>query len=104
MARKRRIIVSIATSADGFIARSDGSVDWLDRPAPALAGRVPGFAAPVGMPISESITESGSGTRKSAFRPHFFDPRRFLAHAYDLLETTEIVPIERWKTVHAGVE
>ena len=34
MARKRRIIVSVATSADGFIARSDGSVDWLDRPAP----------------------------------------------------------------------
>ena len=34
MVRKRRIIVSVATSADGFIARSDGSVDWLDRPAP----------------------------------------------------------------------
>jgi dihydrofolate reductase len=27
----RRIIVSVATSADGFIARKDGSVDWLDR-------------------------------------------------------------------------
>jgi dihydrofolate reductase len=34
MARKRRIIVYIATSADGFIARPDGSVDWLDRPRP----------------------------------------------------------------------
>jgi dihydrofolate reductase len=34
MARKRKIIVSIATSADGFIARPDGSVDWLDRPRP----------------------------------------------------------------------
>jgi dihydrofolate reductase len=34
MARKRKIIVHIATSADGFIARSDGSVDWLDRPSP----------------------------------------------------------------------
>jgi dihydrofolate reductase len=34
MARKRKIIVSIATSADGFIARADGSVDWLDRPLP----------------------------------------------------------------------
>jgi dihydrofolate reductase len=30
--RRRRIIVSVATSADGFIARKDGSVDWLDRP------------------------------------------------------------------------
>ncbi len=34
MARKRRIIVYIATSADGFIARTDGAVDWLDRPRP----------------------------------------------------------------------
>ena len=31
----RKIIVYIATSADGFIARKDGSVDWLDRPRPA---------------------------------------------------------------------
>lgn len=28
----RKIIVHIAASADGFIARADGSVDWLDRP------------------------------------------------------------------------
>lgn len=31
---KRKIIVSIATSADGFIARKDGAVDWLNRPRP----------------------------------------------------------------------
>jgi dihydrofolate reductase len=34
MTLKRKIIVSIATSTDGFIARPDGSVDWLDRPRP----------------------------------------------------------------------
>jgi dihydrofolate reductase len=34
MPRKRRFIVYVATSADGFIARPDGSVDWLDRPTP----------------------------------------------------------------------
>jgi dihydrofolate reductase len=34
MVRKRTIIVYTATSADGFIARPDGSVDWLDRPRP----------------------------------------------------------------------
>jgi dihydrofolate reductase len=34
MVRKRKIIVYIAASADGFIARPDGSVDWLDRPRP----------------------------------------------------------------------
>lgn len=32
MARpKRKIIVSIATSADGYIARPDGNVDWLNQ-------------------------------------------------------------------------
>ncbi len=30
----RKIIVYIATSADGFIARKDGAVDWLERPRP----------------------------------------------------------------------
>src|SRR5258708_3538691 len=34
MVRKRKIIVYISTSADGFIARADGSFDWLDRPRP----------------------------------------------------------------------
>jgi dihydrofolate reductase len=29
----RKIIVYIATSADGYIARADGDVEWLDRPA-----------------------------------------------------------------------
>ena len=31
---KRKIIASLAISADGFIARKDGGVDWLDRPRP----------------------------------------------------------------------
>ena len=31
----RKMVVYIATSADGFIARPDGSVDWLNRPRTA---------------------------------------------------------------------
>jgi dihydrofolate reductase len=32
---QRKIIVNVATSADGYVARSDGSLDWLtNRPAP----------------------------------------------------------------------
>ena len=31
----RKIIVYIAASADGYIARRDGGVDWLDRPRTA---------------------------------------------------------------------
>ena len=29
--RRRKIIVNIATSADGYIARTDGNLDWLTR-------------------------------------------------------------------------
>jgi dihydrofolate reductase len=32
---ERKIIVSVATSADGFIARPDGGIDWLNRPRTA---------------------------------------------------------------------
>jgi hypothetical protein len=33
--RQRTIIVNIATSADGYVARPDGDLDWLtERPAP----------------------------------------------------------------------
>jgi dihydrofolate reductase len=32
---QRQIIVNIATSADGYVARPDGNLDWLtERPAP----------------------------------------------------------------------
>ena len=34
MKKLRKVIVYIATSADGFIARADGAVEWLDRPRP----------------------------------------------------------------------
>jgi dihydrofolate reductase len=34
MKKKRKIVVYIATSADGYIARPDGDVGWLDRPQP----------------------------------------------------------------------
>ena len=32
MKRRRKVIVEIATNADGYIARLDGDVSWLDRP------------------------------------------------------------------------
>ena len=35
MTKRRKVIVHIATSADGYIARSDGDLEWLtSRPAP----------------------------------------------------------------------
>jgi dihydrofolate reductase len=42
---ERKIIVNIATSADGYIARSDGNVDWLTRrPAPKGFYGLPKFS------------------------------------------------------------
>jgi len=34
MTARRKIIVLIATSADGYICRPDGGVEWLERPRP----------------------------------------------------------------------
>jgi len=34
MKKHRKVIVEIAISADGYIARPDGDVSWLDRPRP----------------------------------------------------------------------
>jgi dihydrofolate reductase len=43
MKNPRKIIVYIATSADGFIARPDGDVAWLDRPRPKGHYGMPAF-------------------------------------------------------------
>ena len=44
MTQNRKIIVHIATSADGYIARPDGSLDWLtSRPAPKGLYGMPKF-------------------------------------------------------------
>lgn len=34
MKKRRKVVVYISTSADGYIARPDGDVDWLSRPRP----------------------------------------------------------------------
>src|SRR6185295_4486647 len=48
MTHKRKIIVHIATSADGYIARPDGNLDWLTRrPAPKGFYGLPAFTRTV---------------------------------------------------------
>ena len=48
MPQTRKIIVHIATSADGYIARSDGTLDWLTRrPAPKGFYGMPQFVRSV---------------------------------------------------------
>lgn len=43
----RKIIAYLATSADGFIARPNGDVAWLDRPRPPDEYGMPGFLGSV---------------------------------------------------------
>src|SRR5215475_5594902 len=40
----RKIIVYISTSADGYIARPDGNVEWLNRPMPKDGYGINAFA------------------------------------------------------------
>ena len=57
MPKTRKIIVHIATSADGYIARPDGNLDWLtDRPAPK------GF---YGLPVFERTVDAKVLGRKT---------------------------------------
>ncbi len=48
MTQKRKIIANLATSADGYIARPDGNLDWLTkRPAPKGFYGMPQFTRSV---------------------------------------------------------
>jgi dihydrofolate reductase len=77
---KRKIIVNIATSADGFIARSDGGIDWLTgRRAPKGFYGLPKFARSVDAKILGRRTFDISvqmGTRFGKDDTHYVFSRR----------------------------
>ena len=69
MTQTRKIIVHIATSADGWIARRDGSLDWLtERPAPAGFYGLPDFARTVDAKILGRATFDHSLRMGAHFR------------------------------------
>ena len=72
---RRKIIVHIATSADGYIARKDGNIDWLtNRPAPKGFYGMPKFTRTVDAKILGRKTFDLSvklGARFSANDPHY---------------------------------
>ncbi len=62
---KRKIIVHIATSTDGYIARPDGNVDWLtNRPAPKgfYGSNKPGVARAVGKYLAIALILAATAT------------------------------------------
>ena len=77
---KRKIIVHIATSADGYIARRDGELDWLtDRPAPKGFYGLPEFERSIDAKILGRKTFDLSvklGARFSGDTKHYVFSRR----------------------------
>src|SRR5215216_1810674 len=52
----RKIIAYLATSADGFIARPDGDVGWLERPRPSDEYGMPAFLRSVDTVVMGRVT------------------------------------------------
>jgi len=77
---KRRIIVNIATSADGYVARTDGNLDWLTRrPAPKGFYGLPRFSRSIDAKILGRKTFDLSVTLGATFRSddvHYVFSRR----------------------------
>ena len=77
---KRKIIVNIATSADGYVARADGDLDWLTRrPAPKGFYGLPKFSRSVDAKILGRKTFDLSvkmGASFSADNVHYVFSRR----------------------------
>ena len=77
---QRKIIVNIATSADGYVARPDGNLDWLtERPAPKGFYGLPEFERSIDAKILGRKTFDRSlqmGARFSAGAVHYVFSRR----------------------------
>ncbi len=77
---QRKIIVNIATSADGYVARPDGNLDWLtERPAPKGFYGLPEFERSTDAKILGRKTFDRSlemGARFSAHAVHYVFSRR----------------------------
>jgi len=78
--QQRKIIVNIATSADGYVARPDGNLDWLtERPAPKGFYGLPEFERSTDAKILGRKTFDRSlqmGARFSADAVHYVFSRR----------------------------
>ena len=81
---KRKIIVNIATSADGYIARTDGNLDWLTRrPAPKGFYGLPKFSRSIDTKILGRKTYEASvkmGASFGANDVHYVFSRRSPPH------------------------
>jgi dihydrofolate reductase len=75
--KSRRFVVSLAVSADGFIARLDGSVDWLDRPWPKHHYGMDEFQASI-----DTVLMGGRTYREAASRGGGFGSRKTKSYVF----------------------
>ncbi len=88
MKSRRKIIVYIATSADGYIARPDGDVAWLDRPRPKDSYGMGEFLKSVdtilwgrktyvkGLEMGMNLAMYGKGIKNYVFSHNPFEPEQ----------------------------
>jgi dihydrofolate reductase len=98
----RKIIVYIATSADGYIARSDGSVGWLERPGVAGHYGMSAFYRSIDTILwgrrtyEVALSFQAQGIPDSGFDPkvknYIFTRRRPPSHSPAVEFVTESVP------------
>ena len=83
---KRKIIVNIATSADGYVARTDGNLGWLTRrPAPKGFYGLPKFSRSIDAKILGRKTfdlSAKMGASFSADDVHYVFSRRPPLHPF----------------------
>lgn len=76
MPHYRNIIVYIATSADGYIARPDGNVDWLNRPPTAGDYGMKAFYRSIDTILwGRKTYEVALGFQKEGVKGADFDPK-----------------------------
>ena len=71
---ERRIVAQLAVSADGYIARKDGGIDWLERPMPKGAYGLARFFASV-----DTVLWGRTTFDEAVARGHYGGPGGFAA-------------------------
>jgi len=71
---RRRIVAQLAISADGYIARTDGGIDWLDRPMPKGAYGLGRFFASI-----DTVLWGRTTFDEAMARGHYGGPGGFTA-------------------------
>lgn len=101
MTKRRNVIVHIGTSADGYIARPDGDLEWLtSRPKPAGFYGMSAFMKSVDTKLlgRKTLRRWCGSTTLSCSEPRLMTPSHRLSMGLDRPALRRDVPnVYRWK-------